>query len=93
MKSEVFHVRYIWRWCITEHLTLIKDIFDPDHSNIVRRFIVVLIIHSRKLKIMEMHILPKWQKVKVVRRAVMNMTATFTDFVNVHAMTELQDRL
>ena len=40
-----------------------------------------------------MYILPKWQKVKVVRRAVLNMMATFTDSVNVHAMIELQDRL
>jgi len=39
-----------------------------------------------------MCILQKWQMVKVARRAVLNMTAIFTDFVNAHVITELQDR-
>lgn len=42
---------------------------------------------------MDTHILPKWQKVKVVRYVIQNIMVTFTDSVNVHAMTELQDKL
>ena len=35
----------------------------------------------------------KWHKVKVVKHAILNMMAIFTDFVNVHAMIELQEEL
>jgi hypothetical protein len=58
------------------------------------RFMLLKIIgvHKEKLKIMEMSILQKWQTVKAVRRATLNMTAIFTNSVNVHVITELQDR-
>ena len=80
-------------WWISKHLILTKHISYTDHSDTVKNIIIVLIIHNKKLKITDKHILQKWQKVKVVRRAIPNMTATFTDSVNAHAMTELQDRL
>ncbi|MCH9657468.1 hypothetical protein K0U27_02025 [archaeon] len=49
-------------------------------------------VHKEKLKIMETRILQKWQTVKAVMYATLNMTVIFTDSVSVHVITELQDR-
>ena len=49
-------------------------------------------IHKEKLKIMETRMMQKWQMVKAVRRATLNMTEIFINSANVHVITELQGR-
>ncbi|MCH9658014.1 hypothetical protein K0U27_04850 [archaeon] len=49
-------------------------------------------VHKEKLKIIGMRMLRKWQMVKAVRYATLNMTAIFINSVNVHVIIELQGR-